>query len=168
MRKITIAAIALVTPGLQIAFGHSGRALADPAVGSRVALVCTSCHGAQTYAQLRATRDDWRKYVYEMMLHGAQVRPEEFEPITDYLANAFGPSSAAAGPPAPPAGAQGEALVNRACAYSCHALDLVVAVRRTSADWENILTRMQIHGVRITNPERQAIAAYLVENFGRK
>jgi hypothetical protein len=133
-----------------------------------VALVCTSCHGARVYTQLRANRDEWRTYVYEMMLRGAHIRPEEFEPITDYLAGAYGPSSAAAGPAAQPAVAQSEALMNRACTAACHARDVVTAVRRTPDDWDKVLTRMQTHGAKMTNAERQAIAAYLAENFGRQ
>jgi hypothetical protein len=167
MRNFVIVAIALVTLGLD-AVGPTGTAVAQEAIASRVALVCTSCHGARIYTQLRASRDEWRRYVYEMMLRGAHIRPEEFEPITDYLASSHGPSSAAAGLPAPPGGTQGEALMNRACTASCHARDLVTAVRRTPDDWDTVLTRMQTHGAKMTNAERQAIAAYLVENFGRK
>jgi hypothetical protein len=62
---------------------------------------------------------------------------------------------------------QGEALVNRACT-SCHALSFVTAVRRTPDDWIALITRMQTHGARMTDAERQAVAAYLVENFGRQ
>jgi Quinohemoprotein amine dehydrogenase A, alpha subunit, haem binding len=174
MRKIVIVAIALVALGLEVdklpAADGAGTAAAPAVIGPRVALVCTSCHGAQTYAQLRASRDEWRRYVYEMMLHGAQIRAEEFEPIINYLANAYGLSSAAAGTREPPqaGGQQGEALVNRACTSSCHALDLVTAVRRTPDDWNDVLTRMQNHGAKMTDAERQAIAGYLVEHFGRR
>jgi len=172
IRKIVIVVIALVALSLEIVINMPapvGAGIAAPpeAIGSRVALVCTSCHGAQVYAQLRASRDEWRRYVYEMMLHGAQIRPEEFEPITDYLASAYGLSSAVAGPQMAPA-AQGDALVNRACTSSCHALDLVTAVRRTPDDWDAVLTRMQNQGARMTDAERRTIAAYLVGNFGRR
>jgi hypothetical protein len=174
IRKTLIVAIVFVALGFEIvinklpAANGTEAAAAPAAIGARVALVCTSCHGVQTYSQLRVSRDEWRRYVYEMMLHGAQVRLEEFEPITDYLASAYGPSSPVAGPPTPPAPAQGDALVNRACASSCHALDLVTAVRRTPDDWDAVLTRMQNHGARMTDAERQAITGYLVEHFGQR
>ena len=168
MQKTVIIALALATLGLEIASGQSAIAVAPEAIGARVALVCTSCHGAQTYTQLRASRDEWRRYVYEMMLHGAQIRPAEFEPITDYLTSAYGLSSTAAGPPAAPASAQGESLVNRVCASSCHALAIVTAVRRTPDNWEDVLTRMHNHGASMTAAEREAITTYLVGNFGRR
>jgi hypothetical protein len=174
IRKTLIVGILFVALGFEIvmnklpAANGTETAAAPAAIGARVTLVCTSCHGAQTYSQLRASRDEWRRYVYEMMLHGAQVRLEEFEPITDYLASAYGPSSPVAGTPAPSAPTQGNALVNRACASSCHALDLVTAVRRTPDDWDAILTRMQSHGAKMTDAERHAINVYLVEHFGQR
>src|SRR5262245_22780045 len=50
----------------------------------------TTCHNAKVVVHARKHRDDWTKSVGDMIQRGAPIFPEEIDPITNYLAKAFG------------------------------------------------------------------------------
>lgn len=52
---------------------------------------CTSCHNLKSTVHERKNRAGWNKTVADMIQRGAQLFPEEIEPITSYLAKAFSP-----------------------------------------------------------------------------
>lgn len=52
---------------------------------------CTSCHNLKITVHERKSRAGWAKSVNDMILRGAPIFAEEIEPITAYLAKAFGP-----------------------------------------------------------------------------
>lgn len=56
-------------------------------------------------------------------------------------------------------------LVVRTCA-ACHAPELVVAKRRTEADWDDIIARMVERGAVATEDEQLLILDYFVQHFG--
>ena len=52
---------------------------------------CTSCHNLKVVVLARKNRDEWGKAVNDMIQRGAQLFPEEIEPITSYLVKVCGP-----------------------------------------------------------------------------
>ena len=52
---------------------------------------CTGCHNLKSTVHERKNRAGWNKTVADMVQRGAQLFPEEIEPITAYLAKSFGP-----------------------------------------------------------------------------
>jgi hypothetical protein len=63
-----------------------------------------------------------------------------------------------------PAGANRD-LVLRTCA-NCHAIDLVVAKRRTREQWDQLIGVMVDRGAQATDQEQDLILQYLVNHFG--
>ena len=52
---------------------------------------CTGCHNLKSTVHERKNRAGWNKTVADMIQRGAQLFPEEIEPITAYLSKVFGP-----------------------------------------------------------------------------
>jgi mono/diheme cytochrome c family protein len=134
-----------------------------------VAQACTLCHALNTVLQLRQGADGWRSIVDYMVLHGAQLTPQQADQAVEYLATNFGP-----GVNVPQSKTQvdlpdgtGKDLVASNCVI-CHGLDRIAASRRTPSDWQSVLTRMQFLGAPVSNSDKKTIAAYLDANFGAK
>ncbi len=53
---------------------------------------CNSCHNLKVVVHARKDRAAWAKSVNDMIQRGAQLFPEEIDPITAYLSKAFGMS----------------------------------------------------------------------------
>jgi DNA uptake protein ComE-like DNA-binding protein len=51
---------------------------------------CTSCHNLKVVVLARKNRTEWGKAVNDMVQRGAQLFPEEIEPITNYLVKVCG------------------------------------------------------------------------------
>jgi hypothetical protein len=103
----------------------------------------------------KRSTEEWRETVFSMIGRGAQVFPDEIEPITAYLV-----ASAGRGRPqtsAPAAGA--DAILARRC-QQCH--DLEKAVTKTAAeDWTTVIERMIKRGAAVTPAEQQILIPYL-------
>jgi mono/diheme cytochrome c family protein len=134
-----------------------------------VAQACTLCHTLNTVLQLRQGADGWRSIVDYMVLHGAQLTPQQADQAVEYLATNFGP-----GVNVPQLTTQvtlpdgrGKDLVATNCVI-CHGLDRIAASRRTPSDWQSVLARMQFLGAPVSNTDRETIAAYLDTHFGTK
>jgi mono/diheme cytochrome c family protein len=134
-----------------------------------VARTCTTCHGLNTVLQLRQSADGWRSIVDYMVLHGAPLTPDEADQAVNYLATNFGPginlpqqTTKVSLPDGP-----GKNLVATNCVV-CHGLDRIAAARRTPADWNSVLSRMQFLGAPISGDDKKTIAAYLDMHFGAK
>jgi len=54
---------------------------------------CTSCHNLKVVVLARKNRAEWSKAINDMIQRGAQLFPEEIEPITNYLLKACGPDA---------------------------------------------------------------------------
>ena len=129
-----------------------------------VAVVCTQCHAL---TPITATRDGpagWRRFVYNMVLRGAQLRPSETETVINYLSVNFGPALHGVGQVTLPNG-PGKELTETRCT-GCHDLDRVAGVKRRKQDWPVIVANMIDRGAAATPDDAQAIAAYLTANFG--
>jgi mono/diheme cytochrome c family protein len=135
-----------------------------------VVAVCTSCHPARTFGQIREGAAAWRYQVYDMIMHGAQMAPEDIDPVVKYLSTALGPGVPLPGPP--PASVslpdgQGKELVEGACAL-CHGLDRVAATKRPAHQWDAIVQRMIFFGAPLSSDQAKTVSGYLATDFGSK
>ena len=131
-------------------------------------LVATACSQCHTLSVIMAGRDGpvgWKRHVYNMVLRGAQLTPREADTVIQYLVTNFGPGAPAPGSIALP-NAPGKELVETRCAL-CHDLERVTIVKRQKRDWETIVGNMYDRWGVSAPDEAQAIAAYLVTQFGR-
>lgn len=134
-----------------------------------VAQTCALCHSLNTVLQLRQGADGWRSIVDYMVLHGAQLTPDEADKAVNYLATNFGPGVNVPQPTTQvslPDG-PGKDLVASNCVV-CHGLDRIAAAKRTPSDWNSVLSRMQFLGAPVSTDDKKTIAAYLDMNFGSK
>lgn len=132
--------------------------------------VCTSCHPARTFAQIRQGDQAWRRQVFKMMMAGAQVGPDDIDPIVKYLTTAYGPGVPLLGPPPPPvtlADGQGKELVEGGCAL-CHGLDRVTGAKRTDHQWDVLVDRMVFFGSPLSADQAKTVKAYLTASYGAK
>lgn len=56
---------------------------------------CTSCHGLGYLSTSGRSKTEWQELVSDMVGRGAQLQPDEFEAIVQYLAENFGPAKTA-------------------------------------------------------------------------
>jgi hypothetical protein len=61
--------------------------------------------------------------------------------------------------------AGGAALVSDRCS-KCHPLQRVESAQKDRSGWTRTLTRMQTHGLQVTDAEKQAIIDYLTQRDG--
>jgi mono/diheme cytochrome c family protein len=103
-----------------------------------------------------------------MISRGAQVLPDEVDPLVGYLTATYGPDSPApasgAGAAALPSGGGRELLVAR-CGR-CHAVSLPTSLRKSQAEWSETVARMRSLGASLSDGEAQALITYLATNFG--
>ena len=135
-----------------------------------VAAVCTSCHPARTFGQIRQNERAWRVQVMKMMMAGAQVGPDDIGPIVKYLSTALGPGVPLPGPQPPSvtlAAGNGKELVEGACAL-CHGLDRVTSAKRTDHQWDAIVDRMVFFGAPLSADQAKTVHAYLSNSYGAK
>ena len=123
-----------------------------------VAQVCSACHTTivrmvQVHKQ---TAEQWKDTVYFMISRGAQIMPDEIEPVTAYLAAAGGSNPQARGR-APEA--DGGAILQRNC-QQCHEL-AVASKKLDSEEWSAVITRMMTYGARLTPADREKLIEYL-------
>ncbi len=142
---------------------------------------CTQCHRLGPIMIQRKTAEQWRDTIYSMISRGAQVMPDEIDPLTVYLAARFGPDS-----PPPvfessgfqantsstpvaleeglPSG-PGRAILLGQC-VQCHTLEQAVASPRSEAQWEETITKMLSLGATLGPQEQGRLLQYLAEHFG--
>ncbi len=138
-----------------------------------VAQVCATCHTTivrmvQVHKQ---TAEQWKDTVYFMISRGAQIMPDEIEPVTAFLAATAGrnpqtstqpsgrgrPGAGGSGQQAPEA--DGEAILQRNC-QQCHE-SATASKKLDSEDWSAVITRMMTYGARLTPADQQTLIAYL-------
>jgi len=167
MRRFILAAAGILLLGFTAEAQQSNPFPAD-AGRDTIAVACTQCHRAGPITQLRMGEEGWRRQVYNMVLRGAQIGPDEIDDVVKYLASNFGPGVPVPGPaPTPvklPEGA-GADLVTGACGI-CHGVDRVVAVARPGRQWEAIVHRMVAIGAPIDANQAGQIISYLQANYG--
>src|SRR6266850_2493101 len=134
-----------------------------------VAQVCAACHTTivrmvQVHKQ---TAEQWKDTVYFMISRGAQIMPDEIEPVTAFLTATSGnnrqtltetsgrgrPGARGAGQQTP--GADGEAILQRNC-QQCHEL-ATASKKLDSEDWSAVIARMMAYGARLTPADQQKL-----------
>jgi mono/diheme cytochrome c family protein len=133
-----------------------------------VSVACTQCHGPNVFTQLRMNEVAWRNQIYDMILRGAQIGPDDIDIAAKYMAKSYGPGVPFPGQqPAQvslPDG-QGKELVQGGCAL-CHGLDRVTATNRSKDQWQTIVNRMIYFGAPVTQDQATTIVGYLGTNYG--
>jgi hypothetical protein len=117
------------------------------------------------------TAEQWKDTVYFMISRGAQVLPDEIEPVTAFLAATAGRGSPTStqppgrgragggGPGQQPAETDGRAILQRSC-QQCH--ESATALKKpASEDWRVVITRMVTYGARLTPADQQTLVGYL-------
>jgi competence protein ComEA len=93
MRSILGVLVACGFASCVLALGGASALAQDPlpdAPGKeQVVAVCSKCHEPQRVAALRLTREGWEEVVAKMQTLGAKASQEDFQKITDYLAENF-------------------------------------------------------------------------------
>ncbi|HLH77248.1 MAG TPA: hypothetical protein VKV28_10620 [Candidatus Binataceae bacterium] len=146
-----------------------GRAVKLPpgAGANLVGVACSQCHSLSAITHLRQGRRAWRDELYVMILRGAQVQPQDVEPMVTYLSAHFGPGVPYPGAPGPtvnlPNGA-GKELVQGVCGI-CHSLDRVTAGKRSKAQWQAIVAQMIYLGAPLAPSQASEVTEYLSANF---
>jgi mono/diheme cytochrome c family protein len=138
-----------------------------------VAQVCTTCHTTlgrmlQVHKQ---SAEQWKETVYFMISRGAQVMPDEIEPVTAFLAATAGRGAQTStqtsgrgragggGPGQQAAEADGRVILQRNC-QQCH--ELTTASKKPAAeDWSAVIARMVAYGARLTPADQQTLIGYL-------
>ena len=137
-----------------------------------VGQACAPCHGniLRVLQIHRKSAAEWRDTVYSMIGRGAQILPDEVEPLTAYLTATAGPRPSSAAKPAasPAAGstannpaleAEGKSILGRQC-VRCH--DLEIATKKpASGDWDAVIVRMVTYGAEVGQADRQKLIDYL-------
>jgi cytochrome c5 len=132
-----------------------------------VSVACTQCHGPNVFTQLRMGDKAWRAQIYDMILRGAQIGPDDIDTAVKYMVASYGPGVPFPGQqPAQVTLADGSAksLVEGGCAL-CHGLDRVVATKRTKAEWQNIVDRMVFFGSPVSGDQVASVVDYLAANY---
>ena len=138
---------------------------------------CTGCHrnilGVVGFQ--RKSREQWRDTVYSMIGRGAQILPDEIEPIASYLVANFGPNSAppasrtetSGSTPAVQGGlaqqlpdSEGRSILLSKC-QQCHDLEMATEVTGAQDDWNTTVSRMVSYGAIVTPAEQEILIAYL-------
>jgi cytochrome c5 len=138
-----------------------------------VTQICVGCHDGGAIMRMVAVRkktaDEWRDPVYRMIGRGAQVLPDEIEPLTAYLTAAGGQASLlpagggrrgrAAEATTTPDG-EATAILARRCQL-CHDLAKATTKPATAESWDAVIDRMVKLGAAVTPAEHQTLVAYL-------
>jgi mono/diheme cytochrome c family protein len=110
----------------------------------------------------------WRNQIYDMILRGAQIGPDDIDTAVKYMVASYGPGVPFPGQqPAQVTLADGAAkpLVEGGCAL-CHGLDRVAATKRSKAEWQTIVSRMVYFGSPISGDQVSSVVDYLAANYG--
>lgn len=133
-----------------------------------VSVACTQCHGPNVFTQLRMGDKAWRAQIYDMVLRGAQIGPDDIDTAVKYMVASYGPGVPFPGQqPAQVSLADGAAkpLVEGGCAL-CHGLDRVVATKRPKGEWQTIVDRMIYFGSPLSGDQVSTVVDYLAANYG--
>jgi hypothetical protein len=119
----------------------------------------------------KLSAEEWKDTVYFMISRGAQIMPDEVEPVTAYLVATAGSNrqtvtqTASVGRPGPgradaqtPQG-EGGAVFQRTC-QQCHEL-ATASTKLPSEEWSAVIARMINYGAKLTSGDQQKLNGYL-------
>ena len=94
----------MLAPVLYLAL-FAGTPSLPPGQGKAIVLrTCKNCHALKVVTAKRATREQWKVVVDQMITRGAEVEDEEFDTLLGYLSKNFGPVKNQAGATKPHSG----------------------------------------------------------------
>lgn len=127
---------------------------------------CAGCHDMNTTVSRRGTAAEWRDTIARMVERGAQIPAAESSVIVAYLAEHFGPASAAAGETAAalPAGPGRDVLTSKC--FQCHGQTMWNDLRQDRRAWLGVLYRMVGRRALWTEDEINVMADYLARVRG--
>lgn len=140
-----------------------------------VGQTCATCHaGIMRMAQAQKQNEEqWEDTIYSMIGRGAEILPDEIEPIAAFLAETSARSRATnpqgaetagggrggRGGEQQTAGGDGRAILQRTC-QQCH--DMATATTKApSEDWSAVIAKMTGYGVKLTPTDQQKLIEYL-------
>ena len=133
-----------------------------------VGQACTGCHAniLRVVQIHRKPAAEWRDTVYSMIGRGAQILPDEIEPLTAFLAATAGPdrpraaaAAETARTAASPPQAEGHAILQRQCTQ-CHDLDTASRIPATD-DAKTVIARMKTYGAEVSSADEAKLIEYL-------
>ena len=141
-----------------------------------VGQTCAACHaGILRMAQAqKQTQEQWKDTIFSMIGRGAEILPDEIEPMSVFLAA----TSARSGPANAQSGQTGgrgrqvagrtdqqgpeteaRAILQRTC-QQCH--DMATATTKApSEDWSAVIAKMMGYGARLAPADQQKLVEYL-------
>jgi mono/diheme cytochrome c family protein len=141
-----------------------------------VGQTCAACHApilrmAQAQKQ---NEEQWKDTIYSMIGRGAEILPDEIEPMAAFLAATSARGGTADAQPAGGGGGRGgrggagaggteltdgRAILQRTC-QQCH--DMATATAKpASEDWTAVLAKMAGYGAKLSPAEQQKLIEYL-------
>jgi cytochrome c5 len=141
-----------------------------------VGQTCAACHaGILRMAQAqKQTQEQWKDTIFSMIGRGAEILPDEIEPMSVFLAATSARSGPASAQGAQAGGrgrqaaaradqqgpdAEGRAVLQRTC-QQCH--DMATATTKApSEDWTAVIAKMAGYGARLTPADQQKLVEYL-------
>ncbi len=82
----------LLSPVLYFAFFAGARPALPPGRGREIVeRTCKNCHALKVVTAKRASEEQWKVVLDQMISRGAEVEDEEFDTLLSYLAKNFGP-----------------------------------------------------------------------------
>jgi cytochrome c2 len=130
-----------------------------------VTQVCVGCHvGINRMLEVRKkSPDEWKDTIYRMIGRGAQLYPDEIEPLAAYLAGNAGrgraPTATGTAPNQGGLAEEATAILDRRC-RQCHDVERA-RTKPATGDWNSTLDRMATLGAALTAAERQTLIEYL-------
>ena len=141
-----------------------------------VGQTCAACHaGILRMAQAqKQTQEQWKDTIFSMIGRGAEILPDEIEPMSVFLAATSARSGPASAQGAQTGGrgrqaagradqqgpdAEGRAILQRTC-QQCH--DMATATTKVpSEEWNAVIAKMVGYGARLTPADQQKLIEYL-------
>lgn len=132
---------------------------------------CLQCHTSNQVMLQRKAADGWLETVYTMIGRGAQIVPEDIEPLVLYLTANYGPESPinlaltgqAAGTHDLPSG-NGRGIVVTKCGQ-CHSLATIVESSKPEAEWRATIERMVSYGAVLGPDDVTVLLDYLTAHY---
>lgn len=140
---------------------------------------CVQCHALTEVTMQRKTPEKWQTTIRDMVSRGAQVKPDEIEIISSYLAQHFKPGADIAPASAKESGAsatpnqtastlpdgEGKNMILAKCT-ECHYLTAITYKRKSIEGWIATVRNMVKLGASVTPQEQELIVEYLSKNLG--
>jgi len=129
---------------------------------------CVSCHSLKTVVSLRQSQDAWKRQIVQMVAYGAQLKANEVDVATSYLALHFGPiNSGVAINPDTPDEKIAKRYIQGICS-SCHEAGVILSKEATRQEWLDIVTRMNGLDAGVSQRDVEVLVNYLAAKYGRK